>query len=169
MSVQIRVLTEQDAGEFFRLRRRALLEAPEAFLAAPEDDLVSTEAAAREQLRRAGAAVFGAYSDVLAGMLGLYRGSHAKSAHKVFLWGMFVRPESRRQGLARALVEAAIAHASGLPGVAVVHLSVSGGASAARRLYEAAGFRVWGTEPDAIRVAGRSFDEFHMLRRTAPE
>src|SRR5271166_6005205 len=161
MDVQIRVLTEQDAGELFRLRRLALLDAPDAFLAAPEDDLYASESATREQLRRGSdAAVFGAYTEGLAGMLGLYRASHVKSAHKAFLWGMFVLPASRRRGLGRALLDAAIAHARTRTGIAAVHLSVSSGATAARRLYEQAGFRVWGTERDAIRVGRRSFDEY---------
>jgi len=102
-------------------------------------------------------------------MLGLYRASHVKSAHKAFLWGMFVLPASRRRGLGRALLDAAIAHARTRTGIAAVHLSVSSGATAARRLYEQAGFRVWGTERDAIRVGRRSFDEYHMVKRFAPD
>jgi RimJ/RimL family protein N-acetyltransferase len=170
MDAQIRVLTEQDAAQLFRLRRRALLDAPYAFVSAPADDLVSSEQAARKQLRRGGdAAVYGAFTDGLAGMLGWYRSRHLKEAHKVFLWGMFVVPEARRRGLGRALLDAVIAHASALPGSAALYLGVSSGAPAARTLYEQAGFSVWGTDRDAIRVDGRSYDEHHMVRRIAPD
>jgi len=32
----------------------------------------------------------------------------------------------------------------------------------ARRLYERAGFELWGTEPDALRHAGESVTEYHL-------
>jgi RimJ/RimL family protein N-acetyltransferase len=170
MDLQIRVLTEKDAGELFRLRCQSLLAAPEVFLASPGDDLVSSEDAARELLMRGGdAAVFGAFADGLQGMLGLYRATHLKSAHKIHLWGMFVLPQWRRRGVGGALLHAAIAHARTLPGVSSVHLGVSGAAPAARRLYERAGFTVWGVEREAIRLDGRSFDEHHMVMRVSAD
>jgi RimJ/RimL family protein N-acetyltransferase len=46
-----------------------------------------------------------------------------------------------------------------------VHLSVSDATPAARRLYERAGFEVWGSEPDALRYEGESHLEHHMLLR----
>jgi|SRR5208282_4622255 len=163
MGLQVRVLTEGDASALFRLRRESLLDAPPAFLASPGDDLVSSEDAARELLMRGGdAAVFGASTDGLHGMVGLYRDRHLKSAHRIHLWGMFVQPEWRRQGVGGALLDAAIGHARTLKGVSSLHLSVSDAAPAARRLYEQSGFTVWGVERDAIRFEGRSFDEYHM-------
>jgi GNAT superfamily N-acetyltransferase len=166
MDRRIRQLTERDAVELFALRRESLLDAPCAFLASPGDDMVSSEEAARELLRRGvDAAVYGAYTDTLNGMVGLYRDRHLKSAHKIYVWGMYVRPQWRRQGLGRALLDAAIGHARTLPGLSAVHLSVSGAAPAALSLYAQTGFTVWGVEPNAIRLEGRCFDEHHMLIR----
>ena len=51
MMLEIRILNQDDAGELFRLRRNALLDAPLAFLASPEDDLASSEATVRELLK----------------------------------------------------------------------------------------------------------------------
>ena len=98
-------------------------------------------------------------------MVGLHRDHHHKAAHKVHLWGMYVAPEQRRQGVAAALLAAAIAHARTLPGVAWAHLSVSDTAPAARRLYDRAGFHCWGSEPDALRHDGRSGVEHHLALR----
>ena len=50
MTLEIRILNQGEAGELFRLRRSALLDSPLAFLASPEDDLASSEAAVRELL-----------------------------------------------------------------------------------------------------------------------
>ena len=62
MTPQIRILTEGDAGELFRLRQGALLDSPLAFLASPEDDIASSEAAVRALLKpQRESVVFAAY------------------------------------------------------------------------------------------------------------
>lgn len=76
---------------------------------------------------------------------------------------MFVRRGARGQGTGERLLAAALAHVQRLPGARSVHLSVSSSAAAARRLYERAGFRVWGTEPGAIEFAGQLLDEHHLV------
>ena len=86
-----------------------------------------------------------------------------KAMHKVHLWGMYVRPESRRQRLGRQLLDATFDHAQGLDGVRSVHLSVSEAAADAKSLYERAGFQVWGTEPEAFCYNGQRMREFHMV------
>ncbi|MHA4801765.1 GNAT family N-acetyltransferase, partial [Enterococcus faecium] len=84
---------------------------PSAFLASPEDDRLSSEAAARELLRpQTHSAVFGACVPQLAGMVGIYRDSARKAAHKAHLWGVFVLPAHRGHGFARLLLEAALLH-----------------------------------------------------------
>ena len=163
MTPQIRILNEDDAGELFCLRHGALLDSPLAFLASPEDDLASSEAAVRELLKpQRESVVFGAHTHELVGMLGLSRANQRKAAHKVRLWGMFVLPAFRQQGVGMRLLDAAIRYARSLDGAAAVHLSVSDSATAARHLYERAGFETWGVEPDAVRFEARSAGERHM-------
>jgi RimJ/RimL family protein N-acetyltransferase len=163
MSPDILLLGPADAAALFKLRRESLLAEPLAFLASPEDDLASSEDAVRAMLARAPeAVVFGARADGLVGLVGLHRGTARKAAHKANLWGLYVTASWRGHGVGVALVQAAVAHARSLPGVSAVRLGVSDSAVAARRLYERCGFAAWGTEPDALRCAGRSFAECHM-------
>jgi len=163
VTFEIRILNQGDAGELFRLRRSALVDSPLAFLASPEDDLASSEAAVRKLLEPGRkSVVFGAYNPELVGMLGVNRANQRKAEHKVNLWGMFVLPTCREQGVAGQLLDAAIRYARALDGVRSVHLSVSESAVAARRLYEKAGFETWGVEPDAIRFEEKSASERHM-------
>jgi RimJ/RimL family protein N-acetyltransferase len=162
----IRELQDDDAYAYADLRREALLEAPLAFVSSPDDDLVSSAEAVREQLRRTpDSVIIGAFRQRLVGALGLYRDPHVKLSHKAHLWGMYVVPSHRRQGIASELLAAALRHAATLPGVSWVHLGVSSAAPDARRLYERAGFRVWGTEPEALRYGGQSVVEYHMALR----
>ena len=159
----IRRLGGDDVEAYLELRRRALEEAPLAFAASPDDDLVADAAAVREQLWRAPDSVLlGAFEGRLVGIVGLFRDRHLKMAHKTYLWGLYVEPAARGQGLGSALVEAAVAHARSLPGVSWVQLSVSSAAADACSLYQRHGFRVWGSEPDALRSGGRSVVEHHM-------
>lgn len=162
----VRVLLEADAAAYVVLRREALLDSPLAFAASPSDDLAVSEAAVREQLRRApDAVVLGAFQPGLIGAVGVMRDRHLKASHKARLWGMYVAPAYRRRGIAGELLGAAIRHARALPDVSWVHLSVSSAASAARRLYARHGFEVWGTEPDALRHGDQVVLEHHMALR----
>jgi ribosomal protein S18 acetylase RimI-like enzyme len=160
---QIRLLTPADAQELFELRRLALAESPFSFSASPEDDRIASVSAAARMLDRAPASVvIGAFEERLTGMLDVYRQEPLKTAHIAVIWGVFVRPSSRGQGIAALLLDAGIAHARGLEGVTSVRLSVNETTPGARRLYERFGFKVWGVEPDGLRFEGRSTSELHM-------
>jgi RimJ/RimL family protein N-acetyltransferase len=98
----------------------------------------------------------GAFRPQLVGAVGLYRDRYLKSSHKMHLWGLYVTSSHRRQGVASHLLNAVLRHAAYLPGVSWVHLKVSVATPGALRLYEKAGFHVWGTEPAGpVTTAGR--------------
>jgi hypothetical protein len=68
----IRRLDLDDAEAYAAFRREALLDSPLAFASSPEDDMVATPAAVREQLRRGPeSVVFGAFQPDLVGVAGL--------------------------------------------------------------------------------------------------
>jgi len=77
---------------------------------------------------------------------------------------MVVDPAFRGRGIGRALLEALVARARALPDLASLHLWVTAGQDAARRLYSSCGFEVYGREPDALRVEERSYDQEYMIR-----
>ena len=162
----IRILAVEDAEAFVRLRREALLDAPLALTASPEDDRMLNAEIVREELRKApDSVILGAFDGALVGSLGAARDRHVKASHRVYVWGMYVAPTHRGKGIAADLLQRAIEHARTLPGVSWVHLSVSSAAPAAKRLYERAGFEIWGIEPDALRHNGESVVEQHMALR----
>ncbi|MCB9760853.1 MAG: GNAT family N-acetyltransferase [Alphaproteobacteria bacterium] len=167
MTLEIRRLTPDDADALFAVRVRALATDPVAFTAEQSQEEALGVPFFRERLGQPldQAATFGAWEDgALVGMVGLFRPDRPKGWHKVMVWGMWVAPEARQHGVGRGLLAAALAFARAMPDCARVKLSVNTGQLAAVRLYQSMGFEVTGTEPDALRWEGVSYDEHHMER-----
>jgi GNAT superfamily N-acetyltransferase len=170
MVIEVRQLDPSDARALFELRRRALLEEPFAFLSSLEDDAAGSVEAVRELLARnlTESVVFGALGGArLVAMTGLARDQALEAAHRACVWGVFVSSDRRRAGIGARLIKAIVEHARGVDSLDVLYLSVSEKTPAARGLYEAAGFTVWGVEPDFIRINGQSGVELHMRQEIA--
>ena len=163
----IRRLTASDATEFQALRLAALLDTPEAFGSSHEEEKDLPLAAIRSRLdERPGHAVFGSFDgDTLVGIVGFARESLLKMAHKGRVWGLYVATSARGRGLARALMQAALAHARATPGIAKVTLDVDAANVAAIALYESLGFVAFAREADAMRVAGQPREDLQMHLR----
>ncbi len=166
---RVRMLGIEDARDYFLLRRESLSKVPLAFASSLEDDRASSVEEVQKLLARGvEGPVFGAFGPdgALVGCVGLFRARHIKCRHKAHIWGMYVQENHRRQGLAFALLRRALAFPSQhWPEVEWVHLGVSESVPGAKKLYESIGFRVWGTEPDALEYQGQRVDEFHMAVR----
>lgn len=156
----VRMLGPADATLYRALRLRALREHPDAFTSSYAEDREQPVEAAAQRL--AAHPFWGAYQHAeLYGFVGLERELRAKNRHKATVMGMYVAPEVGGQGVGRALLDALVRHARA-NGLESLVLTVTEGNARARRLYEAAGFRSFGIEPDAVRAEGRSFDKNHM-------
>ena len=165
-SFGMRQLRAADAEAFSRLRREVTALNPVNMGLTLEEELTRPIQKFREQLSYAEPnAAFGAFvRDELVGTAAVaWPSSLPSSRHKVNLWGVFVSPRFRRQGIARALVERAVAHADA-NGVRRVNLTVFVPNPAAVRLYESLGFQHFGTEPQAIRIGDSDYDGYLMSR-----
>lgn len=156
----IRRLAPDDLSEFRRVRNEALTLEPRAY----GQSLAEFEARPDDAIRAWMPLTFGAFLDGrLVGVASLARDEvHEKMRHRVTIVGVFVTPPARGRGLARALLQACIAHARTMEDVTMVDLSVGHTQPGARRLYESLGFVFWGREPRALRVAGEYIDEDHL-------
>ena len=150
MDFTIRRVRPDDGARLAEIRLRALADAPEAFAttyaeaAQRSAEDWSEQAAARADGTRQ-VTLFAEHGDVPIGMVGAFVGADPSVADLVALW---VAPDSRRHGVARALIEAVMdwAHEGG---VAQVQLWVADGNEAAYRLYESAGFDAVPADPTA--------------------
>jgi ribosomal protein S18 acetylase RimI-like enzyme len=155
----IRLLTPVDAALYRPVRLEALAAHPEAFSSAFAREQDKPLAWFEERLTTSD--VFGAFiAQELVGVAGFRRQDGAKTEHKAVLWGMYVRPDARKSGAARRLVDAVVAHAA--ERVEQLQLAVVSQNAAAIRLYTAAGFVEYGREAKSLKQDGRYLDEILM-------
>ena len=177
--MQIRELTAEDASVYWALRLRALREEPESFGSAYEESKDRPLVAVTERLRSQTAGenfLLGAFEEAedadgadgprLVGIVAFDRASGLKNRHNADIYQMYVAPEARGKGYGRALVEALIARARALDGLENLLLAVTTVNTAARVLYRALGFAVYGAQPHALKLPdGRYLDEELMILR----
>jgi len=160
-AITIRRLGAGDAPLYRDIRLEGLAQHPEAFSSAVETE--KAEPLRRFAERLESSDVFGAFRDgELLGVLGFFIHSGPKRAHKGALWGLYVRPQGRRAGIGRQLMEAAIVHAR--QHVELVLLTVTSTNTIARRLYTSLGFVEYGIEKNALKVDGRYYDDVLMAK-----
>lgn len=167
--MNIRLLTENDVIPFQALRLRGLQETPDAFAVTSEEFQQESLAQMAERLRLESDPperfVLGAFENetTLIGMVGFFRETLSKMRHKAVVWGMYVAPEVRGQGIGKRLLQDLLKRSEALPGLEQVHLTVVTTNEVARRLYATSGFRVYGLEPHAFKQGERYLDEELML------
>ncbi|MGN6579180.1 MAG: GNAT family N-acetyltransferase [Bordetella sp.] len=161
---QIRLLAAPDTSALRDLRLTALTEAPRAFGSSlEEEELLGLDHFLRLAEADEKSAVLGAFTQGrMVGMTCISQYGKLKARHKAVIWGVYVNPEHRGRGLARQLLEAALARAASMPGVRRVHLTAAADNAAAIALYTTLGFVQYGREPESLCVGGELIDEVLM-------
>jgi ribosomal protein S18 acetylase RimI-like enzyme len=148
-----------DASRYRKIRLAGLKDSPEAFGSTFETESRKPLSSFAERL--GSAVVFGAFRDTeLLGIAAFAFRGGAKEAHKGLLWGMYVRPDVRKAGLGRRLVEAVIDFAR--QHVEILQLSVVSDNEPARRLYARLGFVEYGLEKNSLKHGETYYDEILM-------
>jgi ribosomal protein S18 acetylase RimI-like enzyme len=163
MAIIIRNLEPKDALDFKNLRIFAMQDSPRAFGSSVQDE----ENRTLEQIETmfSSTVSFGLGVFDHQKLIGLARcecSQRIKTKHKADIYGVYIHPDYRGQGLARRLLEQLIAKAKGIVGLETLLLAVSEHNAPARALYQSLGFLEWGKEPDAMRHAGERLTEIYM-------
>jgi ribosomal protein S18 acetylase RimI-like enzyme len=163
--IRLRRLLPADAVLYREIRLEALRLAPESF--SSDFARENAEPASWFSARLEASGVFGAFagSDVV-GTAGFFACAGRKEAHKGVLWGMYVRPHARKAGIGRRLAEAVIEHARRR--VELLQLKVVSSNAGARHLYSTLGFVEYGVEKNAMKEAGRYWDDVLMAKSLLP-
>jgi len=165
-SIVIRLLTPTDADAYLRVRVSQIELEPNAFAESPIEVRGKTSAATAERLAapRDVSFIVGAFADSeIVATAGYFRRMELKTRHKGRVWGVFVAPVFRGQGLGRLVMNKLIAEARRVEGLEQLDLTVAATQPAAKRLYESLGFVVYGRETRSLRVGDAYVDEELML------
>jgi ribosomal protein S18 acetylase RimI-like enzyme len=164
--MELRLLTVDDAEAFWHLRLEALRNDPASFADSAEEHLNTTVETSTEFLSKKDPAhnfVVGMFEEgKLSGTAGFFRRSNNKERHKGHIWGVYVRPQSRGKGIARALMQEIIRRAHGIEGLEQVTLVASANLPA-QRLYKALGFESYGIERHSLKIDNDYIDDVLMV------
>jgi ribosomal protein S18 acetylase RimI-like enzyme len=161
--IEIRQLTEADADAvlYRDIRLEALRANPEAFGSTFE--IEDAQSLSWFSARLVSSILLGAFRDMkLVAIAGFAIQQGWKRAHKGEIWGMYVRPDARRTGIGRRLIEAIVGLARHR--VEQIQLTVVRDNEQARRLYASLGFLEYGIEKNALKQDGRYYDEVLMAK-----
>lgn len=158
----IRQAVAADAAAVREMRLEALGQHPAAFGSDLESAVHLDVAYWQGRIDHVGNGIFvAAAGRGLAGMAGIYVSERPKMRHAGNIWGVYVRPAWRGQGVAGQLIAACVGWARERE-LRIVKLAVVTTNTPAIRCYMEAGFRVYGVEPLAICYDGVYYDELLM-------
>jgi ribosomal protein S18 acetylase RimI-like enzyme len=160
-------LTSADVARYRDLMLHAYTHAPDSFTSTAEERALEPESwwANRIDDSAGLSAALGAFHDgALVGSVTIEFSPKPKTRHKAHLIGMYVLESSRRLGVGKALVKAALELAIARQGILIVTLAVTEGNEQAIDLYRSFGFEKFGLEPMAIRTEDGFRSRVHMWR-----
>ena len=158
--ITIRQLKIEDVDDFKTIRLSALKQASEMFGSTYK---VESQRPIEMFIERiTNNVIFAAYQNKqIIGVIIFHQESGLKASHKANLFGFFIEPDYRNQGIASRLLQAAIQY--GRQCVEQITLSVVSENTSAIHLYQKHGFKVYGIEPRSMKSEFGYQDETFMI------
>lgn len=166
-NLEIRQVTAQELEIFREIRLEALKNHPEVFASGYELEKEEPDAKWLERIEKndgRSSIIYLAFAEEQpAGMIGIFRGPFPKNRHSGTIWGVYIRPDYRNQGIATQMLEACAVWARERA-MRVLKLNVITTNAVAIGCYARYGFNVYGMEPKAIFADNRYYDELLMAK-----
>lgn len=157
--MKIRLLTVDDWQIWKNIRLEALQNSPENFGSSYVEECNWSDLEFQTGLKNSD--VFGVFiENTLVACAGFYTLNFIKTQHRGVIWGMYTRPEYRKKGIASALIKYVVANARSK--VLQLHLTCVTSNLDAIHCYQKQGFKIYGTEPRALKIGDTFYDE-HLM------
>jgi ribosomal protein S18 acetylase RimI-like enzyme len=152
----IKKLEEGDWQIWKNFRLEALKHSPESFGSSYEEEANWKDSDFQNSLTKSD--VFGVFVD---NSLISCTGNSVKTKHRCVIWGMYTKAEYRGRGIASALIQKVINYAK--PRIIQLHLTCVKSNLEAIRLYHKHGFKVYGEEPNSLKIENQYVNEYMMV------
>jgi len=171
MDIIFRELNEADASAYQALRMKALREEPHAFTRSYDDECTLSNHDFKVHLtatdNRFTMGVF--EGNNLVACVHFSRLPQSQRRHLGEITDLYVEPSYRSEDIGKELISDCIERATDMSYLAYLDATCSSESTHAMRLFERAGFEVWGVETNAIQVDGRAVTQLHMRMQMQPE
>lgn len=167
MDIIFRELNEADASAYQVLRMKALKEEPHAFTRSYDDECTLSnhdfEVHITATDNRFTLGVFDGNN--LVACVHFSRPPQSQKRHLGEVTDLYVEPSYRSEDIGKDLLSDCIERATDMPYLAYLDATCSSDSIHAMRLFERAGFEVWGVETNAIHVNGKAVTQLHMRKQ----
>lgn len=163
-SIIITTIPVDDWQKYRDLRLEALKDSPTAFASSYQDELPTPDEKWKERLQNAldektDFMLFAKSGEKLVGMAGAFRNQKIKVRHIATIYGVYVNPQFRSQGLGTKLLESLISKLKKHPQIVKIKISAVTKNSGALKLYQKLGFSVVGKYEKELFVDNHYYDE----------
>ena len=166
MQIQYRKLLPVDLKQYRQVRLEALKNYPASFGSSYEEESASPklgfEANIEQQLNSK--FIIGAFDgEKLIGICGFAQETRVKVKHRGLIIQMYIQPQYQGKKLGLQLLQTTIHEAFKLPDLEQIVLGVITTNESAKKIYEQAGFKEFGTHPHYLKIGDKYFDERLMV------
>ncbi len=152
-------LDESQWEKYRELRLEALISSPTSFSSSYDSEIKLSEEVWKARI---GNAIFALVEGKPVGMMGYMISHREKENHFADIFGMFVKEEFRKRGIASRMMDWAINDIRNRGDIIKINLSVVTTETPAVKLYEKKGFTIVGKLNKQLKVNGKYYDEYIM-------
>lgn len=158
--MRIKKLIKHDADHYRNIRLEALSNNPDSFGTMYAEEAIMTIDKFREKIPADNNNfILGCYRDEdLIGIAAFHQESRIKLRHKAYIRSMYVKPECRKKGIGKLLLNELIERAKAIQEIEILLLDVITNNLPAKQLYLSFGFQMFGIEKMAYKLNHQYFD-----------